>query len=305
MNSARRVWVLNLDAETELETRGSFTPSVALQRTVAAQQRQLIGTLLTPEDVLLTRENLQQHARKRDLEGLEGRAWCPTPSALDMLQSVGAIPGPTPSLSTLRQINARPFALEVRRNLIGDSFDKYIARNAEEVLQTLALPGPKNWLLRRSFGAAGRGRLKVAAGKPSTADLSWIEASLRSGPLTIEPWVEVVQEFTRSGWVSARGEVTLAPPCLQETDAAGAWVRSQAASPEVLPRTVDDRLQEAFEHAGRAIAEAGYHGAFGVDSYLHQTTSGQVALNVMSEINGRYTMDWAQTKITDPDHSRV
>ena len=64
-----------------------------------------------------------------------------------------------------------------------------------------------------------------------------------------------------------------------------------------------DRLQEAFEQAGRAIAKAGYQGPFGVDSYLHKAAGGRLALNALSEINGRYTMDWAQTRITDPSRS--
>ena len=55
---------------------------------------------------------------------------------------------------------------------------------------------------------------------------------------------------------------------------------------------VAQRLQEALEAAGRALAEAGHHGAFGIDAFLHRW-KGSVELNPLSEINARYTMDWA------------
>lgn len=303
MSAAPCVWVLNLDAETELETLGNYTPSAALLRVVEIQQQSLTRSLLAPGDILLNHSNVDQFAKNRDLEGLVGCAWSPTPGALGMLAAVGAIPDAAPSVEILRAINARPFAAEVRKDLIHDSFVKHLASNLEEVLSVIARPSVDNWLLRRSFGAAGRGRRKIAAGKPTAPERAWIEASLRNGPLIIEPWVDVVREFTRSGWVGSKGDVTLAPPCLQETKSCGAWLRSQAAPADALPRALDDRLQEAFEQAGRAIARAGYQGPFGVDSYLHKAAGGRLALNALSEINGRYTMDWAQTRITDPSRN--
>lgn len=50
-----------------------------------------------------------------------------------------------------------------------------------------------------------------------------------------------------------------------------------------------------MEIVGRALAAQGYFGAFGVDAYRHRLLdgSGRTALNPLSEINARYTMDWA------------
>lgn len=287
------VWVLNLDAELELETIGNYTRSEHMGRVVAAQQGQLIGSLVGPRDTVLTQENLARHVREGLLVGLPGRAWCPTPTALVMLRAVGSVPEATAPLDVLRTINARPFGLQVREEVIGDSFVKHLVQTLDEALRQIAQPLVMGWLLRRSYGAAGRGRRKIAAGKPGTADLSWIEASLKTGPLTVEPWVEVVKEFTRSGWVSNDGRVTIAPPCLQETTANGAWIKSEEAPAQAIPRHLDDPLQDAFERAGKAIARAGYFGPYGVDGYLHRNEDGRLALNPLSEINGRYTMDWA------------
>lgn len=303
MMDRRRIWILNLDAELELETIGSYTRSEHMQRVVNNQQQQLIGTLVAPTDVILTAQNHASHVHSGDLAGLPGYAWCPTPSACHLLRTVGAVIESEMPIEVLRTINARPFGLEVRRDLIGDSFTKHLAYDLEEALSLIAQPAEQGWLLRRSFGAAGRGRRKIATGKPNQPERSWIEASLRTGPLTIEPWVQIVREFTRSGWVTSDGGVTLAPPCLQETDTSGAWLRSQEAAPLDIESHLDERLQEAFEQAGRAIAAVGYSGPFGVDAYLHRNQQGHLALNPLSEINGRYTMDWGLVKGPSPGNT--
>ena len=114
MNPGALCWVLNLDAEHELETVGAYTPSAHMRSVVAAQQRKLLGTLLGPDDILLTEANLDGYTESGALRGLSGLAWCPTPRALSMLDAVGAIPESAPSVDILRRVNARPFASEVR-----------------------------------------------------------------------------------------------------------------------------------------------------------------------------------------------
>jgi len=293
--SGRRCWVLNLDAEHELEAIGSYTPSRHMRALVAAQQEPLLDTLLAPGDILLTPENLAQHVASRALRGMPGLAWCPTPQALAMLQAVGAQPTAAPSVETLRRVNARPFANAVRAPLAEASFRKHLAASLEEALALLARPASAGWLVRRRFGAAGRGRRRLHPGRPDAADEAWLLASLRSGPLTIEPWVEIQTEFTRSGWVTPSGEVQIAPPCFQRTTRQGAWTHTATADAGAVSGEDDRQLQRAVEAAGRALAAAGYFGAFGIDAFRHRVPgpdAGRVALNPMSEINARYTMDW-------------
>lgn len=288
----RRVWVLNLDAETELATRGPYTRSDHLARILRQQEQALAASLVPEGDLLLTESSRARLEASGEAAGLEGVAWCPTPSARRALEAVGARPPVGAEPSDLAIVNQRPFATEVRRTLGEQALEKDTALTLEDAQSLLARPAELGWLVRRTFGAAGRGRRRIAAGRPSPEELAWLRASLREGPLTLEPWVEVVTEFTRSGYVTTSGLVVLAPPTLQRTTAEGSWVASELAEAGAVSTSHDDALQSALEAAGRALAAAGHRGAFGIDAFLHRW-NGAVELNPLSEINARYTMDWA------------
>lgn len=292
--SEPRAWVLNLDAEHELEAPRNYEPTLHLKAIVARERARLLGALVQPHDVLVT----EQSVRERGAElarGLRGHAWSPTPRALRLLRAAGAIPVDAPALDVLREVNARPFAALVRAPLQLGSFDKRVVATLDEALAQLARPAPNGWLVRRSYGAAGRGRRRIASGRPDAGELAWLVASLRLGALVVEPWVEIVREHTRSGWIARDGAVSSSAPCFQAVDEHGAWTRTELAELEVLARDDDRRLEEALEVVGRALAARGYFGAFGVDAYRHRALdgSGRTVLNPLSEINARYTMDWA------------
>jgi len=282
-------WVLNLDAENELETRGTYTTPTGLQRIVARQAQRLLGELVLSGDVVLDGDAPDERAR-----GLAGFAWSPTARAVERLESAGARPVAAPDPGVLRRVNARPFTVDVRTPLAGASFAKSVARTLDEALALVARPAADGWLVRRSFGAAGRGRRRIAAGTPDEAERAWLVASLRLGPLVVEPWVHVTREFTRSGWVAPDGEVVVAPPCFQETTAEGAWTRTDAAGRGEVAHDDDARLEQATVAAGDALARAGYFGPFGIDAFRYRVScrsKGEV-LNPLSEINARFTMDW-------------
>lgn len=288
-----RAWVLNLDAESELGAALRYAPTAHLRAIVGRERARLVDSLLRPGDVLVTEEQL---ARVPQLAaGLAGMAWSPTPTALALLRRAGARLQAAPSLEVLRAVNARPLAAAVRAPLVGASFAKHVAASLDETLALLARPTPLGWLVRRTFGAAGRGRRRIAAGRPRADECAWIEASLRMGPLVVEPWVEVLLEHTRSGWVARDGAVTISRPCIQKVAEHGAWLGTERAERGALSRQDDDALAAAFESAGRALAARGYFGPFGIDAYHHRALDGsrRAVLNPLSEINARFTMDWA------------
>lgn len=347
-----KVWVLNLDAEQELSTRGSYTAPVGLMRIVARQRLPLLGSLVAPGDYVVQgdpaagpgamapglgpgdggtagarpsrvfqldpeldatgamasetlaapeADTLARHLLPvRDLSvlrNLHGHAWSPTPNALARLRGVGAGVATAPSLDVLRQVNARSFAARLHRQLAlaQGALTKHVCASLDEALTTLGRAAPLGWLVRRSFGAAGRGRMRIASlanHKLTSAEHSWLVASLGIGPLVLEPWVEVTQEFTRSAWLGADGSVSISAPCLQGTSDAGAWSGSRRISTTEVARADDDALAGALESAGRALHGAGYSGPFGIDAFRHRTGPGATALNPMSEINARFTMDW-------------
>jgi hypothetical protein len=305
-----RAWVLNLDAENELDAGPRYAPTRHLDAIVARESRRLVGTLVAPGDVVLTAADVDAEASARNVRGLTGLAWSPTPRARRLLERAGATPVAAPEAAVLAAVNARPFAAQVRAPLVEASFAKHVATDLEQALALLGAPrgaAPDGWLVRRTFGAAGRGRRRIAPGRPDEAELAWLAAGLRRGPLVLEPWVRVTREYTRSGWVDRDGHVSMSSPCLQETTPTGAWVRTAPGASGDVAREDDARLASAFESAGRRLARAGYFGPFGIDAFRHRVPGRAVraggareVLNPLSEINARFTMDWTAGMEREP-----
>ena len=293
MSGGPRAWVLNLDAEHELAAAGGrYAPTQHVRALVEREQRRLLGRLVAPHDVVLAEDAGAGDERAR---GLPGFAWSPTPRAFARLTAAGARPIAAPPIDVLRAVNARSFAAVVRAPLAESSFAKHGAATFDEALALLARRAPDGWLVRRTFGAAGRGRRRIAAGAPGAAERAWLASSLRRGPLLIEPWVRVTREYTRSAFVSPDGRVLISPPCLQATTPEGAWTRTERAESGTVSRVDDARLEEAVAAAGTALAQAGYFGPFGIDAYRHEVPGrgrAREVLNPLSEINARFTMDW-------------
>ncbi len=298
MNREPRVWVLNLDAEQELESGRGYQPSDRMRRIVDTQSQRLVGRLVGPDDIVLGEDDHGHDPRAR---GLAGLAWSPTPWALARLTAAGATPAQTTPVEVLRAVNARPFAADVRTPLVDSSFEKHPAMTLEQCLERLAQPAPHGWLVRRTFGAAGRGRRRIRAGRPDDAERSWLVASLRRGPLILEPWVHITREYTRSAWIAPTGEVDLSRPCFQATTTDGAWTETVHAARGEVTSSDDDRLQQAVLRTGEALHAAGYSGPFGIDAFRHRVPGSRVeVLNPMSEINARFTMDWAMAMSSIP-----
>src|SRR6185503_20816049 len=121
--SAPRVWVLNLDAEHELEAGPRFQPTQALRAIVARERRRLLGSLVAPGDIVLSdavpSDAVPSDAVPSDDSGddgpghapedqhghgyvPEGLAWSPTPRALARLAAAGARVPAAPALEVLR-----------------------------------------------------------------------------------------------------------------------------------------------------------------------------------------------------------
>ncbi|HED64728.1 MAG TPA: hypothetical protein ENJ09_04135 [Planctomycetes bacterium] len=309
MSAAREpiAWVLNLDAEHELEAGRGWRPTTHLERIVRRERRRLFGNLVAPGDVVLG-EGDDGAAR-----GMVGLAWSPTRSAIARLEAAGTRIAGAVDEETLARVNARPFAMALRAALLADddgapSFTKHLATDIEGALARIADPGreaPDGWLVRRTFGAAGRGRRRIGPREVSDADRAWLAASLRRGPLVLEPFVRVTREFTRSGWVREDGSVHVSQPCYQATDRSGAWLETAEAR-DGITREEDRRLGEAVAAAGAALASAGYRGPFGIDAFRHEDPRGGSGerLNPLSEINARFTMDWALAMPSRPERAR-
>ncbi|MFT5464909.1 MAG: uncharacterized ferritin-like protein (DUF455 family), partial [Planctomycetota bacterium] len=169
-----RAWVLNFDAEHELEARSNYAPSKRLLSILKTQATRLQDSLLRPGDIVL----VDGEPPDPGAVGLPGMAWCMTPRARAQLLGAGALPAASPDVEILRRVNARPFASEVRAELLlagpTGAFEKHHALDLDRALARIALPAENGWLVRRTFGAAGRGRRRIYAGRPTPAEEAWL-----------------------------------------------------------------------------------------------------------------------------------
>jgi len=257
-------WVLNLDAEVELA--GGRIRAAARRRMEQMQRRFSIGD----GDVVLDLD-----ADRAD--GMEGRCWCPTPSALARLRDAGARVPAAPPAEVLRRVNERGFAHELVA-LPGTTR----CETVDEARAAVARPG--RWLLFRALTFAGRGQLPVDSGRWTDAVEAWVTAALRVGAVYVLPRVEISLELSLHG--DLRDALTLGRPVINAVDDSGQWADARLATDELRDEEAA-ALYAAAERAADALRAAGYFGPFGVDAFRHER-----GFHALGEINARYTMAW-------------
>ncbi len=273
------LWDLNLDAELELAGHTMAKSGVAAMQRVAHQIDRSALPFIGARDFVLGEGKAPEH--------LTGRAWCPTPKAIDRLQRAGAKVAPAPSAAVLRRVNHRKFCADLSKTF--DQFEgaQYVEYE-DQVAQRVSSGG--EWLLKRPLSMAGRGKRPVR-GTLTNKDRRWIAASLRRyGGLQVEPRVIITAEFSLHGFVTRCGAVDTGEPLRQHVLRSGTWSATEPAG-DTLTRSERDQLTCAAEVAGQALAEARYWGPFGIDAFRYLRENEEL-FRPLSEINARFTMAW-------------
>jgi hypothetical protein len=281
---ARYAWVLNLDSDLELAHGAGYTPTASVARRAAAFAATFRAALVGQDDVVV-----DAGTREGSAAGLVGRAFCPTPTAIDVLLRAGAEPEPHPPLDVLRRVSSRAFSASLGQTMPKAAFVTRLDE-ARDILRGDPAPGT-GWRIKRAFGMAGRGH-RVVDAAPLEVDVAFLPSWLANGSagVQIEPNVHVVDEYGLHGFVSRDGLVRVGALTRQRTDASGAWLASERA--EGAPQDVRDAIAREAERFGRALALAGYIGPFGVDAFTYEA-GGEVVLRARSEVNARYSMGFA------------
>jgi hypothetical protein len=275
----RFAWILNLDAEYELSRGGpGYTPSSKL-----TSQLELYGAssraLLHAEDLLLSEKATLATFDPRQFIG---RAWCPTPRAIERFEALGIAPEPYPPVDVIRRVNHRRFAHEIGGGLPGQ---RYFERRAD--IDELLRRNERSWLFKRPLAFAGRGQLRAYLERPLTEkEQNWIDASLDSDGLIVEPLVEPTLEVSLHGFVWRDRRFELGRTCVQEVSNRGVFKGVRLAQEGELGAD-ESTLRAQGEQVALALGETGYFGPFGIDAYRY--LNGFCAL---SEINARYTMSF-------------
>jgi hypothetical protein len=293
----RFAWVLNLDAELELAGGPQYAPRARL----LAQLEQFVGDarrLLGPDDVLLPSSGTSAAPRAaRERRGpieaargraLVGRTWCPTPRALAALEAAGVVSEPHPGVDVVQRVNHRRFAFELGGGLEGQ---RYIEDKA--VLDVALRRAQAPLLLKRPLAFAGRGQTRVYAHAAITAkEWSWIEASLESDGLIVEPLVEPTLEVSLHGFVWRDARFELGRVCVQDVSTRGVFRAVRRAEPGELSDAEQRSFVAQGEHVATALASTGYFGPFGIDGYRYRLGD-RIGFCTLGEINARYTMGFA------------
>lgn len=273
----KRAFVLNLDAEHELELGVRWTAP----RTLASRLDAIARAMPLPEGAVLLTPGMKV------APGTLAHLWCPTPRAIASATGAGATIADTPPLEVIRKVNERGFAFDLSE---GELDDTLRSDDAEEIASFIARRGGRV-RLKRGLGASGRGQRSVTAGSLSGAERGWIERSLGRGLLYLEPELTIEREIAVYGWVRRDGRVTLTGVRGQTTDARGAFVRCGRIERADLSGEMRPFLTR-FEAVGAALFAAGYHGPFGTDGFTYRDARGVLRARTLSEINARYCMGW-------------
>jgi hypothetical protein len=293
MSSAEPVaWVLNLDAEDELAHAGAHTPTA----TATARIEALLPRLTGPGELVHEGDGVVWPGSAPGDLPATGRAWCPTRWALEQLARAGVRPPAAPSQQVLRRVSHRRFSHELGPALPGAGHAETGAQLRQLLSATATLEGvseQRQWLLKRPFSYAGRGRRRVLATGPTAEDQAWIDASLRAGTgLQVEPLVARTLDCALHGWLAEDGGCVLGAATVQRIDATGAWVSSELAGRALEPPEHERLLAEA-QRTATALHQAGYFGPFGLDAFRWRAPDGATHFHPRCEVNARYSMGWA------------
>jgi len=299
--AARFAWVLNLDADVELAAIASRAAGVltsyAPKRSVLDAMRTFVPKLASSlldgdRDLLVDETSAPLVAR-----GRVGRAFCPTPRALRLLRRAGAEPEPHPECDVLLRANSRAFCASLGTTLPGAAFVEK-DDDASAILRTTPPPElAEAWRVKRNFGMTGRGQRVVVPSRVTDSDLAFVRAGLSEGGVQIEPNLTLVTELVIHGWLEADGGLRIGPVLKQSCDARGAWISSERIAAELVPS-----LSPEAERVASALHSVGYFGPFGVDAYTYRVRGGDIALQVRSEINARFTMSFAASLMSNRAH---
>lgn len=292
-SSRRLAWVLNLDADLELAGGRGYTPKRSVREAMRSFVPRLAASLLGPEDLLVDESTAPGSAR-----GFVGRAFCPTPRALELLVRAGAEPEAHPPAAVLRRVNSRAFC-----SALGPMLPAAIlAVDLETACATLGREPPPlslggAWRIKRAFGMSGRGQRIVASGALGDADLAFVRAGLAEGGVQIEPNVAIAQEYALHGLLAQDGSLELGSLVAQRCDARGAWLSTEAValgdSASASDRAIAERLRQQAMRVGAALSLEAYFGPFGIDAFTYGGEHAELQLHPASEINARYSMGFA------------
>jgi hypothetical protein len=291
---ARIAWLLNLDAERELQDPARYRPSLA--GAVSEWSSRMADLIAADDWVIDDRVETASTIRDVPAETFALRIFCPTPSALARAVALGFSAPPAPTFAILRSVNDRAFCAALGQRLTG----AYFARDMTALLRHLEQPSfSGNYVIKRAFSFAGREQRRI---RQATLDASsrgfCLHSFARGEGLQIEPWVERLADFSRHGYLTRTGALSIGATREQHCDSFGRF-QSVSTAPARISAAEDAQLAEELKLTAAALTAAGYFGPFGIDAFRYQLPDGAIGFNPRCEINARFTMGYPRALLLD------
>lgn len=284
--ATRIAWLLNFDADMELRRPHTYVASARTRRHASVLRHRLTD-LLGPEDIVLDMDD-----NAVPLVPLTVQAFCPTPSALARIASLGLLPPAAPTLAVLRQANDRAFCATLGHELPGSAF----ARDMQALTASLRIPSPTSiHVIKRAFSFAGREQRRVRDGHLDPSTLGFCARSFDAGEgVQVEPWVTRLVDCSLHGYLTRGGQLLHGTAREQHCDAMGRFDRVLTTPADLLPHE-SLALHEQFLRTAQALSALGYFGPFGIDGFRYRIQGDEVGFNARCDVNARLTMGYPRT----------
>lgn len=281
--ATRLAWLLNFDADLELQDPDRYRPAKAVLARAATLRAQLTD-LIGPDDVVLEVDGLDALPSNVTIQ-----TFCPTPSALGRIRALGLVPPVAPSLAVLRRVNDRRFCAELGHGLEGACFVNGLAE-LEAQLRRPSFSG--SYVIKRAFSFAGREQRRVHKGVLDDSTRGFcLRSFARSEGLQVEPWVTRILDFSRHGYLTRAGALLMGATREQRCDPMGRFLGMSVNVPTLDPEE-EQGVTAALQQAAAALKDAGYFGPFGIDGFRYLDAAERPALDPRCEINARLTMGY-------------
>lgn len=205
-------------------------------------------------------------------------------------------------LAVATLVNDRRFAAALERELHLAIPGACEIRSSGELAEHLARGGAAasptgQWLCKAPLTAAGRDRVLGQGPLDERSARAVTRLLARFSVLLFEPYLERVADLGVCA-VATADEVIQRVPHTLLTSARGGFLGIRTGAPP-LTNAHREELTRVVDHAGRALAAAGYHGPFAVDAFLHRALDGQLQLRALCEINARLSFGWIAAALAE------
>ncbi|QDT25372.1 hypothetical protein [Gimesia panareensis] len=198
-----------------------------------------------------------------------------------------------PDLTAVRTVNARAFSFQLETEwgiALPGSCQVEDLTSLEQTLKALPDSADSAWVLKANFSMSARERMYGRGNQLIEPIRSWAAKRLAQGqPLFLEPWVERISEAGLQLEIPHAGEPTFVGLAMLLNDARGQYRGSRIHVDESTLQEWQPALEVA-QRVARAVQQAGYVGALGIDAMQYRTADGEMRFRPLQDLNARYTM---------------